>query len=238
MAPFAFSQKKTKSFFENNELEIHLENTSKLWFTGDSTFHAFVVTASDVKLKSELLKLKGEIKYTAESLVNLLNLNSSRTLALSIPVDKLKSDSDLLNENMYASLNIKKCPLIEFSLKSYESSKIEASNTLLLTVSGDLSVACVSKKIALELKCEIVGKTLRLTGEKMLLMTDFGIDPPSMFFNSIRTDDSIKVYFDFNLTLLPSQVTKEKKKLSRKKASFTCSLDASNVFHTYKTGCR
>lgn len=36
----------------------------------------------------------------------------------------------------------------------------------------------------------------RVRGSKMLTMTEFGVEPPSVFFGLIKAHDSIEVYFD------------------------------------------
>lgn len=209
ISSFAYSENKTNSIFKNNELEILIDNSSELWFVGDSTLHSFIVHASSFTAKSEISLARPKVQNRHNKCADLFVGNAIHNFVFSVPVSGLKADSDSLNDNMYEALKMKKCPRIEFSLLSYKASSLEdASHPLLINAAGRLSIACVSKRINLELKCDTNEDVVRISGNKELKMTDFNIDPPTILFNAIKTDDTIKVYFELNLKMIPTHTSK------------------------------
>jgi hypothetical protein len=173
--------------------QFFLDSRSKLYFIGDSTFHSFEVQATELSLYS---KIQSTTPIRLEDLIE----KGPREFNLRINVGGLRSESDGLNEKMYEILDSKKHPSIDFSLKTYKA-KISNTSQKIYKVNayGSLKLQNVEKSIELLADAEISGESIHLTGKKDLLMSEFGISPPSFIF--ISTNDKISVYFDFFLKL-------------------------------------
>lgn len=169
---------------------LELDSRSKLSFVGDSSLHSFNVHAKQINLRA---KAAGE-EDPQRSLERVLLKNSLSNFEVEIPVLSLQSDSYGLNVRMYDSLKSKEYPSIFFILKNY---KTQASENKLYTtrVSGNLSIAGVEKEIELILEAELLDGMLHVKGSKELLMSQFGIEPPSFLLMS--TKDNILISFDF-----------------------------------------
>lgn len=69
-----------------------------------------------------------------------------------------------------------------------------------ITVKGDLTIAGVTKPAEITAGYTFSGNTLTITGSHQLLMSNFGIKPPTAMMGSLKTGDEVTVEFDLNLT--------------------------------------
>jgi hypothetical protein len=189
----AFTQEADKSISRR----MFLEPQSKLSFTGETTLHSFEVHA-----KKMVLSAKVRVDRTSKDVIEqALMKNQMREFELEIPVHELRSESSGLNDRMYDVLNSGHYPLIRFSLKNYQTQLTDINGKqFAVNARGRLRVAGVEKEIEVMGRLEVFADHLRLTGSKELLMSQFGIEPPSILF--INTDDRVVVSFDFILKIL------------------------------------
>jgi polyisoprenoid-binding protein YceI len=119
---------------------------------------------------------------------------------LTIPVQNLKSGESGLDKNMYKSLKVKESPEITFKLMRYE---VHRSTTIpsvtQISASGTLQVAGHERTIELQGLITPEPKGLHLEGEYPLLMTDFGIKPPTLMMGAIKVKDRVVIHFDLHL---------------------------------------
>ena len=66
---------------------------------------------------------------------------------------------------------------------------------------GTLTVAGVERPIELVLDVKEQSGALHVSGSRDLLMTDFGIKPPTMFMGMLKTDDKITIRIALQLAL-------------------------------------
>jgi polyisoprenoid-binding protein YceI len=65
-----------------------------------------------------------------------------------------------------------------------------------LNATGTLTINGVPKSITMKVEGKrIEGKKYLFEGSQTLLMSDFGIDPPTMFFGTVSTGDAVTVHF-------------------------------------------
>jgi polyisoprenoid-binding protein YceI len=133
---------------------------------------------------------------------SLLARGTLQALELQIPVDSFTSDKDGLKKQMLKALRADKHPLIIFKLTTYD---LESSPNggVIVKPAGTLTVAGVEQPVDLVLDVREAGGVLQVHGSRDLLMTDFGIKPPTMFMGMLKTNNKVTVKFDLQLTLAP-----------------------------------
>jgi polyisoprenoid-binding protein YceI len=169
--------------------DIGLEPASKLWLIGDSTLHAFSSTATELDFQ---MKVDGT-GTTFEK----IQKGGMKSLVVNVPVTKLKSEKAGLDKNMYKSLKAETNPTISFTLSEYTVNSSTMVNSCNLAAKGNLSIAGQTKPVEIDVVVTD-GKPVNIKGSEEVLMTDYGIKPPSMF-GAIRTHNRIVVNFDLFL---------------------------------------
>ena len=164
--------------------------SSKLWLEGTSTLHDY---------KAETSKLRGTILAQVAEPSKIENFLP--TTSIEIPVKTLKSGDKKLDANMYDAL--KEDDFHSISYRMLSATKLndttggENKRTLFRT-NGILTVAGKEQEIAMDVSVAS-DSTIRVAGSKELLMTDFGIEPPTMMLGLIKTDNRIVIKFDLSL---------------------------------------
>ncbi len=122
-----------------------------------------------------------------------------------IPAASLTSDSRRLTSNMHDYLEVDDHPYIEFKLGSVELVSDNGSvpegevDSFTTRVKGALTVSGGTHEIEFPVEWKRDGDRIHLTGETELKMSDFGIDPPTLMFGTLRTADELNVVFDWVL---------------------------------------
>jgi polyisoprenoid-binding protein YceI len=118
---------------------------------------------------------------------------------LNIPVKKMVSGDEKLDDNMYEALKADDHPEISFRLLT-DSIISFSRDSMKLNATGMLSVAGKEKEIDMTLLLiQSSTDTLTIEGSKELLMSEFGIDPPSMMLGLLKTDDKIVIHFQLHI---------------------------------------
>ena len=166
---------------------------SKLRLDGNSTMHEYSAAASVIS---------GTILVDS-SLFSAVSAGLSRLFRqaeLKIPVKKMNSGNEKLDDKMYDALKADDHPDITFRLTSDTTVSGTLKDTLKVNASGILSVA--GKENPVELSFSLVrdqDNTVSIKGSKELLMSDFGIEPPSMMLGLLKTEDKVVIHFDLRL---------------------------------------
>jgi len=119
---------------------------------------------------------------------------------LTIPVKQMHSGNEKLDDKMYDALQADDHPDITFRLTGDTIVPGAPNDSLIVKASGILAVAGKEKPV--ELSVILVrnqDSTVSIKGSKELLMTDFGIEPPSMMLGLLKTDDKVVIHFDIRL---------------------------------------
>ena len=109
------------------------------------------------------------------------------------------SGDEKLDDNMYEALKADDHPEISFRLLT-DSIISFSRDSMKLNATGMLSVAGKEKEIDMTLLLiQSSTDTLTIEGSKELLMSEFGIDPPSMMLGLLKTDDKIVIHFQLHI---------------------------------------
>jgi polyisoprenoid-binding protein YceI len=103
-----------------------------------------------------------------------------------------------MDKNMYNTLKADENPLIKYTLSGYDILDGSASPTAFAAnTTGTLMISGQEKSVAIKINAERLsdGKATA-KGEQAVLMTDFGIKPPSFMFGRLKVGNKIIVKFN------------------------------------------
>jgi hypothetical protein len=165
--------------------------TAVLSISGTSTMHPYTVS-------TKTLKVIGGIATSAD-LKGLLLPGALQGFELQIPVSSFMSDKDGLTKQMAKAMKADKHPVITFKLNGYTVEPAAAG--IAIKTAGALTVAGVEKPVDMVLDVREAAGALHVRGTQDLLMTEFGIKPPTMFMGMLKTDDKVTITFQLQLAL-------------------------------------
>ena len=165
--------------------------TGLLSINGTSTMHPYTVSTRALRV------VRGTA--AAADLPALLQPDALREFELQIPVSTFTSDKDGLTRQMSKALKADKHPLITFELSRY-AVEPAADGATVKTI-GTVTVAGVERPIDMVLAVKEQAGALHVRGTRDLLMTEFGIKPPTMFMGMLKTHDKVTIQFEVQLAL-------------------------------------
>jgi polyisoprenoid-binding protein YceI len=125
-----------------------------------------------------------------------MNTSDIEKLDISVKAESLKSGKNGMDKNTYKALKTDDYETIDFKLIKLDDVLKKADGKFTLKTTGDLTVTGVKKRISLNFDIDTsLAKSIILTGEKTLKMTDFNIEPPKALFGTITTGDEITIKF-------------------------------------------
>jgi hypothetical protein len=170
-------------------VRLALEPRSRLWLEGTSNLHDWKCDASEVTAEITVVG-------TTEAGPNSVPREIGQVV-LRVPVKGIQCQNDRMNQNLWKALRVHEHPAIEFRMTDARLTADSAgADRVAFAVSGELSVAGTTKAIEFEVVGVDAGTGLRVTGATELLMTDYGIKPPTAMLGVLRTGNRIVVGFD------------------------------------------
>lgn len=182
------------NFCQNgSSLISRFQPESKLWLEGTSTLHDFTITANNIKSSISFESSMNENNSLEEFKITYLKLI--------VPIWKLDSGNESMDENMQEALSAEVNPNIVFELISpVVFSFKNVIDSITINATGNLTVAGTKKSVDLNITVVTQSENeFEFKGEIKLLMTDFGVEPPSMFFGTMNTGNEITVKFEMIL---------------------------------------
>ncbi|MCY4159534.1 MAG: YceI family protein [Bacteroidetes bacterium] len=142
-----------------------------------------------------------EWRVYATEITGTVNLNEEGnvdTAQIVVPSKMMKSKkSPIMDRGMYDALQANDFPEIIYKLASV--SDVTASNDTMFTLNatGNLTIAAETKEINLPVEgIRKPGGAIHFRGTHELLMTDYGLKPPSLMFGRLRTGDELVITFE------------------------------------------
>jgi len=120
------------------------------------------------------------------------------SVKVNIVVRTLSCGNGQMDKNMYSTLKADENPLIKYTLSGYDILDGSASPTAFAAnTTGTLMISGQEKSVAIKINAERLsdGKATA-KGEQAVLMTDFGIKPPSFMFGRLKVGNKIIVKFN------------------------------------------
>jgi len=126
------------------------------------------------------------------------------SVVVNIPVKSLDCGKKAMNENMYKVLNADKHQIIKYTLSGYD--VLDGTATAFAAkTTGTLSIVGKDKLVGMKVDAAQLNEgKATAQGEQTILLTDFGIKPPSYMFGTMKVGNEFKV--KFNLKLGPEMI--------------------------------
>lgn len=155
---------------------------SQVWVEGTSSLHDWTCQVNEF----------GGLLEAASAAME--NLNQVR---VTVPVEQLKCKNGTMNKKTYKALASDDHPAITYELKSATLNASEADGIFQLETTGALTIAGTTRDVEMTVNGEPLDDGMvRLIGSLPLLMTDFGVDPPSAMLGTLKTGNEVTVHFD------------------------------------------
>ena len=164
---------------------INPVNSLNMKLSGTSTLHKWDMNATS---------FTGNAQFGFNT-TNANELTSIQSLSFSLPVLNLKSKDKKLDKNAYKALKSGAFKNINYKLTT-ANIQTATGNRYLVKTTGELSIAGVTKVIAMNVYC-MVNKdaTITCTGSENLKMTDYEVKPPTFMMGAMKTGDDITLDF-------------------------------------------
>jgi len=168
-------------------------DTARVTITGTSNVHNYSAWTDTVRVTR--VKLGPGVK--AETVWDdVVKPGGLEAFEVAIPVGTLTSRDAGLDRQMYEALKADANRDIVFRLK-----QLEQGPTGLLLAIGKVRIAGVEHEVVVPLQVQRRDETLIVRGRLPLLMTDFGITPPTAMLGILKTDPKVMVSFDVVLAV-------------------------------------
>jgi hypothetical protein len=167
-------------------------SAARVSISGTSNIHPFTASTTDVRLTRLVLAPAED-----DRLQSAARPGGVEAFEIVIHAASLTSPKDGLDKNMHKALKTAAHPSITFKLTRLEPGAAAGTARGI----GLLTIAGVEKEVALSLKVAANASTITVIGDLPLLMTDYGIKPPTAMLGMLKTDPKITVTFETVLAL-------------------------------------
>ena len=170
---------------------------SKLWVEGGSNLHDWSCKASAIDAAIEV-----DETFLRSTTVSPTFL---KKVEVKVPVRNLKCGNGKMDNNLYKALKADDTPEISYILATFEVGPA-AKDSFTVKAVGALRIAGTEKTVNMEVNStRLADGSIRAEGSLPLLMTDFGVKPPTALLGTLRTDNKVTV--KFSLLVGPQALT-------------------------------
>jgi len=168
---------------------------SKLWIEGGSNLHGWSCKASSIDAMIDV----------DEALLKSMSPTLLKKVQVKVPVRNLKCGHGGMDGNLYKALKANDVPDIAYVLGTFDVVPGTSDSFTVKSV-GTLTIAGTEKTVNMDVTAsKLPDGSIRAEGELPLLMSDFGVKPPTAMFGTLRTDDKVTV--KFSLLVGPQTLT-------------------------------
>jgi len=171
-------------------IRLRLDPGSQVTIDGTSSLHAFHCKTNKMNAYVDV-----DPGYTTD-LTRIARPIVS--VKVNIVVRTLSCGNGQMDKNMYSTLKADENPIIKYTLSGYNILTGSASPTAFAAkTTGTLMISGQERSVAMKIVAERLsdGKATA-KGEQAVLMTDFGIKPPSFMFGTLKVGNEIIVKFN------------------------------------------
>jgi len=171
-------------------IRLRLDPTSEVTIEGTSSMHAFHCKTNKIMAYVDV-----DPGYTKD-LTKIARPIAS--VKVNIVVRTLTCGNGQMDKNMYSTLDADKNPIIKYTMSGYDILDGSAKpSAFVAKTTGTLVISGQEKVINMKINAERLsdGKATA-QGEESVLMTDFGIQPPSFMFGTLKVGNEVTVKFN------------------------------------------
>jgi polyisoprenoid-binding protein YceI len=164
-------------------------DTARITIAGTSNIHAYTASTAVVRVT------RASLSGAAAGITlweGVTRPGAVEAFEVTIPAGQLTSPKEGLDKNMHKALKVQEHPDITFRLTSLEAGTSAAA----MKAHGVLRIAGVERNVVLDLTTERREATFIAKGKLDLLMTDYGIKPPTAMLGMLKTDPRVTVTFE------------------------------------------
>jgi len=175
------------------DLQFNLASINEFKIEGDSNVR---------KWDANINQADGQLLFSMdeEFSVDRLEPEHFRSLNITIPVSSISSGNNVLTNNIHNNLKKDEFPEITFTLNEAIDVVLRDGRTV-ITAIGTIEAAGANHRATMNVETVQEGEqSIRFTGAKDMLMTDFDIDPPTAMMGAFRSVDEITIVFDVLFT--------------------------------------
>jgi polyisoprenoid-binding protein YceI len=159
-------------------------NTIKV--LGTSNVHDWTMTAKDIEST-------GTFKFNSKD--ELVAVNSLKFIVVA---KSLKSEKSSMDTRTYKSIKADDFPKISYQLTNAEVTMIQA-NKYAIQTTGTLTIAGKTQSIAMKVTALVnADRSMSFHGTEKLMLTDYGIQPPSFMLGAMKVGNDLTITFDLN----------------------------------------
>jgi len=170
-------------------IRLRLDPGSELTIEGTSSLHAFHCKTDKINAYVDV-----DPSYTKDLTKIARPIVSVK---VNIVVRTLSCGNGQMDKNMYSTLKADENPLIKYTMSGYDILDGSATPAAFVAkTTGTLTISSQEKTIDMKVSAERLsdGKATA-QAEQSILMSDFGIKPPSFMFGRLKVGDAVKVKF-------------------------------------------
>ena len=124
--------------------------------------------------------------------------HAALSATLTVPAAQLDCDNGTMNDHMRDALKMKDHPDITFRVDSFATAKSDGS--VVATVRGTLTLGGTAKAITVVVHPLDGGSgMMHVAGSYGLLMSDYGLKPPTLMLGVLKVHDPVQIVFDLLL---------------------------------------
>lgn len=158
-----------------------MQPESRIWIEGTSSVHDWTC----------------EVEQFSGSLTAAEAIQQVDQVSVSVPVQEIACKNGTMNRKTHGALEAKKHPVITYTLQNAEVVNTTPEGTFDLEVTGTLQMAGAERTVTFVATGEAADDgEVRFTGQVPLVMSDFGISPPTAMLGTLKTGDEVTVHFD------------------------------------------
>lgn len=176
-APDAFAQTQTMNAYESAASE-----TSRMWVAGTSTIHDWECPVNDFTAQVRAAE-DGE------------TLSSIGRISVTATVEAIECEKGKMNRKIKDALGSDDFPEVKFEAESAAIASAEEGPTA--SAVGTLTMAGETRDLTVD---AVLTRTedgrVMLTGRVPILLSDFGIDPPTALLGTLKTGNEVFVRFE------------------------------------------
>ena len=125
---------------------------------------------------------------------------SPHGMTLVFPVRDIECGNALMNDHLRQALKADRHPTISFSLPSDQLQRAVQAVSAPVVVDGTLTIAGRTEPVQTEVTATpMPDRGLRVQGEQVLRMSEFGVKPPRLLLGTLEVRDLVRVAFDLVL---------------------------------------
>lgn len=168
--------------------KLAVDKNNSIKVSGTSNVHDWTMTAKDVESS-------GIFKFNTRN-----ELTDISSLKFSVVAKSLKSEKTSMDGRTYKSMKADQFPKVTYQLTTATVTMIQ-DNKYAIQTTGLLSIAGKTQTISMKVMALVnADRSISCHGTQKLMLTDYGIEPPSFMLGAMKVGNDLQIRFDLTYT--------------------------------------